>query len=154
MKVSNIPLGAALKKEYRKTMDELLLKTRELGALLQKEPCFKAYIEAKKDNDADEELQEHIGQFNLIRLSMDEELNKEEKSEERLKSLNEELRGVYGKIMENESMQRFKAAKKELDGKVNAVYSLLIRCAGGEDPETAEFSEGCTGNCSSCGGCH
>ena len=40
---------------------------RELGKAIQNDERYKAYIEAKKANDADDELQQLIGEFNLKR---------------------------------------------------------------------------------------
>lgn len=135
-------------------MEEIYLKTRELCRLMQNEECFKKFIEAKLANDNDEALQTDIGEFNLIRLSLDNELNKEEKDQEKIKSINEDMRKIYSKIMENESMLKYQESKKELDTLVNNIYSMILACAGGADPDTVEISEGCSGNCSSCGGCH
>ena len=135
-------------------MDEILKQTRILGKLIQNEECFKSYIAAKEKNDADEQLQKHIGDFNLIKMNLDNELSKEVKDEEKLKAINSDLRRVYADIMANESMQAFGTAKKELDTLISAIYSVLVKCAGGEDPETAEFETACGGDCSSCGGCH
>ncbi len=135
-------------------MEELILKTRELGKMLQEQEAFKNYISAKEANDNDEELQTDIGEFNIMRMNLDRELTKEEKDEEKLKKINEDMRAVYGKIMANESMIKYQESKKELDGIVEKLYALILASAAGEDPETVEISEGCSGNCGSCGGCH
>ncbi len=135
-------------------MEEIILKTRELCRLLQEEEAYKTYMAAKEANDNDEELQTDIGEFNLMRINLDAELTKEEKDEEKLKKINEDMRAIYSKIMANESMIKYQTSKKELDGVVDKIYGLILACAAGADPDTAEISDGCSGNCSSCAGCH
>ena len=50
---------------------DIIEAARNLGAAIQQDERYKKYIEAKKANDADEELQELIGEFNLARMSVD-----------------------------------------------------------------------------------
>jgi len=135
-------------------MEEIILKTRELCKLIQNEEAYKTFIAAKDANDNDQDLQTDIGEFNIMRINLDMELNKEEKDEEKLKAINEDMRAIYGKIMANESMIKYQESKRELDGVIEKIYSLILACAAGADPDTAEISEGCSGNCGSCGGCH
>ncbi len=135
-------------------MKEILGKTRELCKLIQAEDCFKKYIASKEANDADEDLQKKIGEFNLIRLSMDNELSKEEKDEERIKELNENLRSAYAAVISTQSMVEFQEAKKQLDKLCEGVYGVISRCMSGENPDEVEFTEACSGNCSGCSGCH
>lgn len=135
-------------------MDKILELSRELGALLQSEQCYKDYMHAKDVNDNDEELQKQIGEFNLVKLSIDEELTKEERDEEKFRELNTKLRQIYSNIMVNESMQAFQKSKAELDRLVAGIYSVIVKCASGEKPSEVTMEDGCSGNCSSCGGCH
>lgn len=135
-------------------MDKILELSRELGALLQNEQCYKDYMHAKDVNDNDEELQKQIGEFNLVKLSIDEELTKEERDEEKFRELNTKLRQIYSNIMVNESMQAFQKSKAELDRLVAGIYSVIVKCASGENPSEVTMEDGCSGNCGSCGGCH
>ena len=45
-------------------------------------------------------------------------------------------------------------ALQELIGRFNLLKMQIDLCIAGEDPDTCEPAEGCTGSCSSCGGCH
>ncbi len=135
-------------------MDKILEATRELCKLIQAEDSFKSYVAAKEANDADEDLQKKIGEFNLIRISMDQELSKEDKDEEKIKAMNEELRAAYAAVISTESMQTFQVSKQELDKLVNGVYSVISRALQGENPDELEFIESCSGDCSGCSGCH
>ncbi len=129
--------------------------TRQLGAAIQADERYAAYVAAKEVNDADEALQQQIGEFNLIRMSLERELSSEEKSDERVKEYNEKLRKLYSKIMSTESMTRFNDAKTAMDELINDVNMIITMCANGEDPATCDpHASGCSGSCATCGGCH
>ena len=135
-------------------MDKILEATRELCKLIQADESFKAYVTAKEANDADEDLQKKIGEFNLVRLSMDQELSKEDKDEEKIKAMNEQLRAAYAAVVSTSSMADFQVAKQELDKLVNGVYGVISRALNGENPDELDFVQGCSGDCSGCSGCH
>lgn len=134
---------------------DIIEATRQLGLAIQADERFKKLVETRKINDDDTELQELIGQFNVARMSIDNELNKEDgKDEEKIKEFNQTLRELYGKIMINKSMVAFNEAKRDFEAVMNKVNGIIELCVMGEDPLTCQPSEGCTGSCSTCGGCH
>ncbi len=136
-------------------MENIIKLTRELGAAIQESDAFKNYTAAKKANDDSAELQKMIGEFNLIRMRMDEALSAENKDEEALKADNEKMRSLYAKIMQSKEMTDYNEAKTVLDDVVKQVYGLLELILNGEDPQTAHYEEhNCGGNCSGCSGCH
>ena len=128
---------------------------RQLGAAIQKEDAYVAYRAAKEANDADEKLQALIGEFNLQRMSLATELQKPEdqKSRSKIEELNNQLQKLYDQVMSNESIQKYNEAKQAMDEVSNRVTSIIAMCIEGADPETCEPA-GCSGSCSSCGGCH
>lgn len=128
-------------------------KARELGKAIQEDVRYKAYCTAKKANDEDKDLQDKIGQFNLVRMNLDNELTSDTRDEEKVKELNGQLKDVYTEIMHNETMQKFTMAKQGMDMMMNEVNSIIAMCADGEDPDTCEVTN-CTGSCSTCSGCH
>ena len=130
---------------------------RELGKAIQADERYIEYSRAKKVNDEDTELQNLIGEFNLIRQNAAMEYNKpeEEQNKEKLADLNAKMQEAYEKVMANENMALFTVAKAGMDelmGQVNTVLTLVLQ---GADPETCPTTQptGCTGSCSSCGGC-
>ena len=128
---------------------------RQLGAAIQADERYAAYVAAKSANDADEKLQTQIGEFNLIRMSLERELSGEEKSDERVREYNEKLRNLYGEIMKSETMTRYNKAKTALDELVNDVNMIITMSLEGADPATCDpHAAGCTGSCATCGGCH
>ena len=130
---------------------------RELGKAIQADERYIEYARAKKVNDEDAELQNLIGEFNLIRQNAAMEYNKpeEEQNKEKLTKLNADMQEAYEKVMANENMALFTVAKAGMDelmGQVNTVLTLVLQ---GADPETCPTTQptGCTGSCASCGGC-
>ncbi len=119
---------------------DLIEKTRELGKLLQDEESYKSMKEAEKKADADTELQELIKEFNLKRLSINVETQKE-------------MQKVYADIMANENMKAYNESKQLFDQVSGRVMTILQNCIAGEDPETTDFDSSCTGSCATCGGC-
>ena len=135
---------------------DIIEMTRKLGAMLQQDDRYTAYHLAKQANDQDEDLQKLIGEFNLKRMAINTETAKDdaEKDNEKLATLNRELREVYAQIMANEHMQAYNDAKTALDKLTRGMMAILNMAAQGLDPDTYEESEGCSGNCGSCSGCH
>ncbi len=133
---------------------DVIASVRELGKAIQQDERFIRYAKARLENDNDTELQAAIGQFNIIRMEIDRELNSDNKDEVKVKELNEELRDVYSKIMAAPAMVEYNTAKAELDVMVNEINTIISKCLDGEDPETCDTNAGCTGSCSTCGGCH
>ncbi len=128
---------------------------RALGVAIQEDARYKALVEARRANDADKELQEIIGEFNVASMSIDNELAKgDEKDEEKIKEYNATLRRIYGRIMCNENMIEFNKAKAEFESLMRKVNGIIELSIDGENPLTCEPEEGCTGSCATCGGCH
>ena len=133
---------------------DIITSARELGKLIQKEDAYLKLQIAKQQSDEDEVLQNLIGEFNLKRMAISNEAAKEDRSDEKMQTLNAELRHVYAEIMKNERMTAYNKAKQDFDHVLNRVLAIISQSAEGEDPETTDYSPSCTGSCSSCSGCH
>ena len=134
---------------------DIIAAARALGAAIQADERYKKVLEQRRINDADKELQELIGEFNMARMSVDNELGKEEgRDEEKIKEFNSTLRRLYGKIMCNDNMIEYNKAKEEFDAVMQRANAIIELCTEGEDPATGEPATGCTGSCATCGGCH
>ena len=127
--------------------------TRALGAEIQKTEEYKRFMSAKEKNDNDEALQKQIGDFNILKMQLDAEHEKEEKDEAKILELNEKIVALYNEIISGESMTEYNAAYEAYRTLTDKISNILLMCENGEDPATCEPSS-CTGNCSSCGGCH
>ena len=135
-------------------MMDVIAKARELGKAIQQDERFIRYAKARLANDDDKELQDAIGEFNIVRMELDREVNSDEKNDDKVKGLNEKLRKVYSSVMSSPAMVEYNTAKAALDTLVNEVNVIISKSIDGEDPDTCDTSSGCTGSCDSCGGCH
>lgn len=134
---------------------DVITAVRELGKAIQADERYIKFNEARKANDEDAALQQQIGEFNLIRMQVSEEMNKDEgKDEEKIKELNKKLRKVYADIMVNDKMAAYNQAKNSFDELVRSMNTIIDKSIAGDDPDTCDWSDGCSGNCASCGGCH
>ncbi len=132
---------------------EVIKKARELGAAIQATEEYKNFIAAKERNDADEELQKQIAEFNLLKMQYDAEMQKEEPDKDKIQQINTDITKLYNEIIGGESMTAYNAAYTAYNELCTKVSNIILMCQNGEDPETCEPSS-CTGNCGTCGGCH
>ena len=136
-------------------MEQILEMAKEIGHAIQQDDRFVKLQMAQSAADNDAALQELIGEFNLKRMAINAEAAKPEAEQdaEKVKQLNVELREVYARVMANESMSAYNAAKTELDKVINGIGAIINMAAQGLNPDDYDEHQ-CGGNCSSCGGCH
>lgn len=128
---------------------------RELGKAIQMDERYARYHAAREKNDQDEALQKMIGDFNLKRMDLNAEMQKEERDSEKLTKLDGEIKELYSDIMKNENMNAYNDAKTEMDDLLSQINIIITMSANGEDPMTCSTEQsGCSGSCSTCGGCH
>lgn len=133
--------------------EKIVSMAREIGKLIQEEESYKNMESERIASDADKELQDLIGEFNLKRIAINEEGMKKDRDQEKIQSFNNEMREIYGKIMQNKHMIAYNEAKSELDKIVGRVAAIITNSANGEDPETTDVHQGCSGDCSGCSSC-
>ena len=129
--------------------------TRNLGLEIQKDERFLEFAKAKLAVDNNEQLQKNIGEFNILRMSMEQEMSAEKQDEEKIKKINDDLRNIYSQVMSSKEMLDFNTAKAAIDTMLNDINSMIIQCVEGADPSAVEPEKhSCSGSCDSCGGCH
>ncbi len=136
---------------------DIIKLARELGAEIQKDERFIALSQARAANEADDALTALIGKINLIQMSYQTESEKENPDNSKLEVYDNEFREVYGELMLNKNMQKYEAARHEVDSLMNYIVQLLSLCVNGEDPATCEpeqHDHDCGGECGGCSGCH
>ena len=128
---------------------------KKAAAAMQADPRYLELDAARRENDMDEELQNLIGEFNLARLDLNNEASKMESDAARIEELNKRVNDLYGQIMASEGMVRYNTAKAECEAMVSYIDAIINTAMNGGDPMTVKQPEGgCTGSCSTCGGCH
>ena len=98
---------------------------------LQTDPRYLALDQARKANDKDEELQNLIGEFNLARMDLNNEISKSERSDERIAELNTKVNDLYGKIMADEGMTAYNEAKRDCENLVNYIDAIINTAMNG-----------------------
>ena len=133
---------------------DLIQMTRELGKAIQASEEYRKMQEAQTACDGDAVLQDGIGEFNLLRMQSRTEAQNEELDADKLQELNGKLQAVYTAVMGNDHMMAYNIAKQDFDAVMQQVQGILTLCLNGEDPDPCEVPEGgCSGSCSTCGGC-
>ncbi len=134
-------------------MADVIAIARQLGHAIQEQEEYKTIMTAKDAADNDEALQALITEFNIKRVAINAEACKTDRDDETLKKLNEEMRTAYSDIMNNEHMKAYNDAKQAFDKVLQRVLAIVQQSAEGQNPDTTDFSEDCTHDCSTCGGC-
>ncbi len=138
-------------------MENAINKFKEAAAAFQQEEIYQQLDAARKANDADAELQGMLGEFNLVRLDLNNEIGKDERDDVRVAELNGRINTLYNNIMGNANMLAYNQAKENVEEFINYVNAILNAAIDGNDPLLVEKPEapegGCGGSCSSCSGC-
>lgn len=133
---------------------DIIEQARAIGKAIQQDERYLKTQVAMQAADEDKDLQNLIGQYNLKRMSIQNEMQSS-RDEEKLKAYQAELNGLYEVIMKNPHMVAYNEAKKDFDLLMRRVDAIISGSANGSDPDTADYDESsCGGDCCSCGGCH
>ncbi|MCL2034024.1 MAG: YlbF family regulator [Oscillospiraceae bacterium] len=133
---------------------DVISAARELGKTIQADERYKRIVATQEKNDADKDLQDAIGAFNLQRTQLNLEVQKPEKDTEKIKELDAELKEMYQKIFENENMKAFSAAKSDMEEMIGHINMIISGSASGQDPDLIDPSAAsCASGCGGCTGC-
>ncbi len=128
-------------------MEKIIAKAKELGALLEQSEIVTEQKAAKKEFDNDAQLQDLIGAFNMAKLSLMNESNKETPDAEKVEEFRKQTSQAYENVMQHPVMQRLNNAEIALEGIINQINGILQQSITGDEG-------GCTHNCATCSGCH
>ncbi len=130
--------------------------TRELAKKLQQEDAYILLNTTQKAVEEDDALQEAIADFNMKRYELTQEVTKKDRDDEKVDELDKLVRKMYDDITNNEKMVAYNKAQDDFNEMFEYVLHILQMAATGDDPDSIEKPEeggGCSGDCSSCGGC-
>lgn len=135
-------------------MDVLEL-TRSLAKSLQESDEYKNYRKSEMESDNNEELQLSIKKFNDIKTDLDILRTSENRDEEKMKQLNEELRKVYDKVINDPYMIKFNESKSLVDDMMDKVNFILTSALNGENVDEIDLKNitKLSGGCCGSGGC-
>lgn len=127
---------------------DILDMARELGKTIAESELMAAVKNAEEAQNNDETAQQLIGEYNLKRIQLAQKAQKENLTKEEMEDIRTQLSAEFDKLMENEKINRYVTARKELDAvmeQVNNIISFYV---------TGQTHSGCSSDCSTCGGCH
>ncbi len=127
---------------------EILDMARQLGEAIRDSEIMARVKAAEEAQQNDAEAQKLIGEYNLTRMQLAQRAQKEDITKEEMEAIQKELSTEFEKLTKNAVIAEFLESRAALDAIVNQVNSILTHFITGEDPN------GCTHNCSTCGGCH
>ena len=128
---------------------------KKAAVALQTDERYLTLDAARRANDEDQGLQDMIGEFNLARMDLNNELTQDTRDDARIAELNAKVNKLYSAIMTHEGMVAYNEAQAEAERLVSYIDAIINTAMNGGDPMTVqEPSASCTGSCSTCGGCH
>ena len=131
-------------------MTEEMRKAAEaLGDLLKDSDEVKAANAAKAVYDNYEAVQQAIFEYNTQNAVLAKEYQKDEKDEVFMETVKKRIGELYNEIVNNPAYTAYVQAEEQIGNLMKEVNDELNFRITGERPQSA-----CTGNCSSCGGCH
>ncbi len=130
-------------------MNDIIEKARELGQMLSECDEFKALKGAEEMQLADPKAQELMMEYANTREVLAKKASDANVTKEALESIQSEAQEAFNKLCTNKNITRYIEANKAFSTLIEQVNSIIAYYVKGE-----EQSGGCSGNCSSCGGCH
>lgn len=130
-------------------MNDIIEKARELGQMLSECDEFKALKGAEEMQLADPNAQELMMEYATTREALANKAAKENITKEELENIQQEAQQAFNKLCTNKNITRYIEANKAFSTLIEQVNAIIAYYVKGE-----EQSGSCSGNCSTCGGCH
>ncbi len=121
---------------------DIMTKAQELGALIKETEVAKKVAAAAEKYDADKELIGAITEYNEKQQQIADSAD----DEDARMRYSSELVGLYEKITKDPVYKEYMDARSDFDRFYTVVMNEIKYALSGE--------EGCTHDCSTCGGCH
>ena len=130
-------------------MNEVFLKTRELGEAIMKSEEFSRVKEAEAAAMKNAEAAETMGKFLEKKTEMEKMMAQGEKDWAKVKTLSDEMNSLQERMNMIDDIRNLNEARDNFANPINQVNSVLRFIVTGEmDDEES----GCTGSCETCGG--
>jgi len=134
-------------------VNEILELAQKLGQAIAESEEIQAFHEMEKIFNSDEEAQRVMNEYEAERAAMTVKAKEGGMTPENLQLFQSEMKKSMDKLMANATVREYLEAKSNFNDIVKKVNAIISYCIQGEDEEMAAEG-GCSGNCSSCGGCH
>jgi len=126
----------------------IIEKTQELGQMIIESEEYVAMQKAEMRQTADEEAMKLIMEYNQKRTGFMQKLQNPETTPEEVEEIRKQMDAEYQTLTANESISGYIEAMQNFNNLMNQVNGIIAYYVNGQ--QNGE----CSGNCSSCGGCH
>lgn len=136
-------------------MKEILELAQKLGEKIAACEEIKAYQEMEKIYFESEEAQNAMREYEEKRAKITVRAKEVGMTPDSLKEFQQEMKSAMDKLMENKTVKEYLEAKAAFNDILTKVNSIISYCVQGEEQDMVAGTSGsCSGNCSSCSGCH
>ena len=130
-------------------MDQVFLKTRELGQALVESDAYKTMKAAEDKAMANTEAANTMAHYMELRGQLQEMLSTPDPDSVKMKEISDEMDATHEKLQNIEDIVNLTKAREDFNnliGQINQVLQFIV--TGKLDAPEG----GCTGSCASCGG--
>jgi len=131
-------------------MNQVFLKTRELGDAIMQSEEYKAMKQAEDRAMGNPEAAEAMGQYMEARQKIESLLEQDSPDPEALKRLSAEMDAHQQRLSLMDDVKALTEAREGFSGLIEQVNQVLRFIITGQ---MSEPKSGCSGHCGSCGGC-
>ena len=132
-------------------MNQVFLKTRELGDAIMQSEEYKAMKEAENRAMANADAAAAMGQYMESRQKIEALLEQDNPDPEKLKKLSAEMDETQQRLQLIDDVQSLTDARENFSNLIEQVNQVLKFIITGQMEEPK--ASGCGGSCGSCGGC-
>lgn len=119
-----------------------------LGQRMRQEESAQRYLKAREAFNENVELRTAFSEYNVQRMLLEQEANKEEIDNELVKRIDTRVDELFEFITHHPVYTEIEASQVALNEDLKKVMDKITEQITGESPA------GCTHDCSTCGGCH
>ena len=119
-----------------------------LGQRVKGEEAAQRFLKARDAYNSSVELKTSFSEYNVQRMILEQEANKEEIDNELVKRIDTRIDELFEFITKHELYIELEAAQNALNEELNKIMQKI------SEQITGIPAEGCTHDCSTCGGCH
>lgn len=123
-------------------------KAHELGSMIAESEEFKRVNEAREAQTADGDAALVLMNYNRKRDQLIKEASEPNISNERMQEIRNEMEKEVDKLNNNKTIAEFMEAMQAFNDMMDQVNGIVASYINPQE------EGGCSGNCTSCGGCH
>ncbi|MBQ6553707.1 MAG: YlbF family regulator [Firmicutes bacterium] len=131
-------------------LNEIFDSARKLAEMLLETDEGKALNDARYVFDGNEEAQKMFSDYAAYRQRIQVMANNDDISEEELEKENEIIAGKIKELQQNPVIRDLFVAEQNFNNIINHVMNVFNATLAGD----SGLPSGCSGSCSTCGGCH